>query len=87
MELETDNRRLSNKVAELELQSKSQFQTNSGETSPNSKSTTSLREMEFKLAETRSKLARTQQLNEDFTMGKEQLTRELEYEKVWITNQ
>eukprot|EP01039_Chlorochromonas_danica_P001301 gene1301-1420_t len=38
--------------------------------------------LEFKLAETRSKLARTQQLNEDLHLAKEQALRELDQERL-----
>lgn len=83
LELEAENRKLNNKVLDLELQSKSDFREGEIENdSPNSKERkTGVRDVEFKLAETRSKLARCQQANEDFAIGKEQLTRELDYER------
>lgn len=80
-----ENRHLKLSLTEYEkIQQQQHFQSNglNGGTAIQHIELEDFRLLEFKLAETRSKLARTQQLNEDLHLAKEQALRELDQERL-----
>lgn len=80
--LHQENLQLKAIVAEYEQQAGRIRADHDNEPSAGSLDIEDLRLVEFKLAETRSKLARSQQLYEDLFMAKEQALRELEQERI-----
>jgi chromosome segregation ATPase len=81
-QFQRENERLLQRIAELETLHKSKS-VHSLEKQPISlRSETEFRELEFKLAETRSKLARTQQAYDDLSLAKDSALIELEKERM-----
>lgn len=78
-QLQRENERLLHRISDLE---QNQLTNNLAQSTSNSHNNEDFRHMEFKLAETRSKLARSQQAYDDLILAKDSALLELEKERM-----